>query len=386
VTAVERVRVGEVLSLERREVPIDPEHEYQLVGVYSFGKGIFHRDPKPGAELGDYRFFRIEPGDLVLSNIQAWEGAIAFATAADDGTIGTHRFLSYVAVDDRIDTNWARWFFLSEPGMEGIRRAAPGTAVRNRTLAVKRFEDLMIPLPPIDVQRRVATRLDRVTEVAARLSARIARAEALTRAIQVSLASGGGDSLDGWAETRLGDVLALSDAQITVEADAEYRIAGVYSFGRGLIDRGLIAGSETSYKTLTRLNDGDIIVSKLNGWEGAVAIIDERYQDAYVSGEFPTFVVDRSRMLPGFFRGVARSPAFWDVLNHAVRGSMVRRRRISATDFMRATIPLPSLETQARISRAIDELDHAREKSSRSAARVDALTQAVLNREFGTVA
>jgi type I restriction enzyme, S subunit len=322
----------------------------------------------------------------VLSNIQAWEGAIAFATAADDGTIGTHRFLSYVAVDDRIDTNWARWFFLSEPGMEGIRRAAPGTAVRNRTLAVKRFEDLMIPLPPIDVQRRVATRLDRVTEVAARLSARIARAEALTRAIQVSLASGGGDSLDGWAETRLGDVLALSDAQITVEADAEYRIAGVYSFGRGLIDRGLIAGSETSYKTLTRLNDGDIIVSKLNGWEGAVAIIDERYQDAYVSGEFPTFVVDRSRMLPGFFRGVARSPAFWDVLNHAVRGSMVRRRRISATDFMRATIPLPSLETQARISRAIDELDHAREKSSRSAARVDALTQAVLNREFGTVA
>jgi hypothetical protein len=69
-----------------------------------------------------------------------------------------------------------------------------------------------------------------------------------------------------------------------------------------------------------------------------------------------------------------------------VRGSMVRRRRIRATDFMRATIPLPSLETQARISRAIDELDHAREKSSRSAARVDALTQAVLNREFGTVA
>ena len=37
-------------------------------------------NPKPGSELGDYRFFEIEPGDLVLSNIQAWEGAIALAT------------------------------------------------------------------------------------------------------------------------------------------------------------------------------------------------------------------------------------------------------------------------------------------------------------------
>ena len=236
------------------------------------------------------------------------------------------------------------------------------------------------------MQRRVAERLDRVTEVAALLSTRIARADELARAIQVSLASRDRDSLDGWVQTKLGDMLEPSDGQINVEADAEYRIAGVYSFGRGLIDRGVISGSETSYKTLTRLNDGDIVVSKLNGWEGAVAVVTDQFSGAHVSGEFPTFVIDRAQMLPGFFRGVARSPAFWDVLNQAVRGSMVRRRRISATDFMRATIPLPSLETQARISRAIDELDRARDKSSRSAARVDALTQAVLNREFGTVA
>lgn len=165
-TAVERVRVGDVLSLERREVTIDPQVEYRLVGVYSFGKGIFHRYPKAGAELGDYRFFRIEPGDLVLSNIQAWEGAVGFATEVERGTVGTHRFLSYVAASDQIDTNWARWFFLSEPGMTLIRRAAPGTAVRNRTLAVKRFEDLVIPLPPIEQQLRAAMHLDALGEQA----------------------------------------------------------------------------------------------------------------------------------------------------------------------------------------------------------------------------
>lgn len=157
---VERVRVGDVLALRRREVAIDPEAEYRLIGIFSFGKGIFHRDPKPGAELGDYRFFAIQPGDLVLSNIQAWEGAIAYATEGDAGTIGTHRFLSYIPKDDRIDAAWARWFFLSEPGMELIRRAAPGTTVRNRTLAIERFEALEIPLPPMEDQHRVAAYLD----------------------------------------------------------------------------------------------------------------------------------------------------------------------------------------------------------------------------------
>ena len=60
---VDRVRVGDVLALQRRQVDLELEELYTLVGVYSFGKGIFHRDPKPGSEFGDYRFFSVVPGD-----------------------------------------------------------------------------------------------------------------------------------------------------------------------------------------------------------------------------------------------------------------------------------------------------------------------------------
>ena len=40
--------------------------------------------------------------------------------------------------------------FQSEPGLELIQKASPGSAGRNKTLAVRRFEDLVIPLPPIE--------------------------------------------------------------------------------------------------------------------------------------------------------------------------------------------------------------------------------------------
>ncbi|MGH9222842.1 MAG: restriction endonuclease subunit S [Acidimicrobiales bacterium] len=174
------MRVGDVLRIERRPVSVDPMQEYELVGVYSWGKGLFHREPKPGAELGNFRFFALNRGDLVLSNIQAWEGAIGVAQASDARAIGTHRFLTYVPVDGRIDSTWAKWFFLSKPGMALIRKSSPGTTMRNRTLAIDRFEALEIPLPPIEEQRDVAARLDHVEQCATLTAEQLDRADTVS--------------------------------------------------------------------------------------------------------------------------------------------------------------------------------------------------------------
>lgn len=149
-----RKRVGDVLRLERVPVAPDPTVEYTSIGIRSFGKGLFHYEPKPGDQLGSLRFFQVLPDRLVVSNIKGWEGAIAVSSHVDAGCVASNRFLSYRPVDDRIDVRWARWFFLSERGIELIQRASPGSADRNRTLAMDRFEALEIPLPPIEDQRR----------------------------------------------------------------------------------------------------------------------------------------------------------------------------------------------------------------------------------------
>ena len=147
------MQVGEVLRLERVPVEPDPMAEYVSIGIRSFGKGIFHYEPKLGAQLGSLRFFEVQPDRLIVSNIKGWEGAIAVSSAADTGHLASNRFLSYIPIEDRIDVRWARWYFLSESGIELIQRASPGSADRNRTLAIERFEALEIPLPPIEEQR-----------------------------------------------------------------------------------------------------------------------------------------------------------------------------------------------------------------------------------------
>src|SRR5690606_7675002 len=86
----------EPAPLVRRQVVIEPEASYPELGIRSFGKGAFHKPAVPGMELGNKRLFRIETGDLLFSNVFAWEGAIAIAGPADSGRFGSHRFMTCV--------------------------------------------------------------------------------------------------------------------------------------------------------------------------------------------------------------------------------------------------------------------------------------------------
>ncbi|MFF5431074.1 restriction endonuclease subunit S [Streptomyces griseofuscus] len=156
-----QVPVGTVASLQRRPVTVTPGTYYQQIGVRSFGKGIFHKEDVTADELGNKKVFEIHPGELVLSNVFAWEGAIALAGPDEEGMIGSHRFMTYAPIDDQADMGYLRYFFLSGDGLSLIQKASPGAAGRNRTLGIKAFEKTPVPLPPdVDDQRRIAKQLD----------------------------------------------------------------------------------------------------------------------------------------------------------------------------------------------------------------------------------
>jgi type I restriction enzyme S subunit len=387
--AIERVRVGEVLALQRREVTIDPTKDYRLIGIFSFGKGIFHRSPVAGAELGDYRFFAVKPGDLVLSNIQAWEGAIARATKVDAGTIGTHRFLTYVPVAGRIDTNWARWFLLSEPGMALIRRAAPGSTMRNRTLSMDRFEALEIPLPPIAQQRRVAGRLNKASSTADFVMSLGERTTKLASALRSSL-TGGGSSQRGhragtWRRVALRDALQIHCHEVKVDARYDYAIAGVYSFGRGLFARAELNGSQTSYKVLHQLRAGQLVMSRLKAWEGALALVSPQFDGWFLSPEFPTFDIDTEQLNPMFLSTLLTSEYFWARLKDSSKGIGARKERVSAAGLLEQVIEVPTIDEQRKIAQDLESIATIEENAAARLARVSALLPSIMNREFTCV-
>jgi len=148
-----RRAMAEVAPLVRREVKIAMDGSYPELGIRSFGKGTFHKPALSGGEVGTKRLYRIEPGDLLFSNVFAWEGAIAIAKPEDAGRFGSHRFMTCRADTGQVSAEFLRYYFLSAEGLQAIGNASPGGAGRNRTLGQGKLMSIPVPIPPLPVQQ-----------------------------------------------------------------------------------------------------------------------------------------------------------------------------------------------------------------------------------------
>lgn len=382
--------LGEILLLDREEVAVEFSGHYCTVGLRSFGRGLFIRPTVDGALSSYSSLYRLREGQVVFSRLFAWEGAVAVVPPEFDGWLVSPEFPTFTVDRERADLRYLAHVLCSERFREELRGATRGLGQRRQRVHVDDFLSLAVPLPSITEQGRIGRAVDEVHSVTGRVDNLSKRAALLSSAITVACSSRP-DLSDqerlqrGWRPVKLDEIFDVSDRQTDVTLEGTYRVAGIYSFGKGLIDRGQIRGSETSYKTMTMLDEGDVVISKLNGWEGAIAVVSDRFAGYCVSPEYPVFKGDSASMPPGFFAAIARSAWFWEALNANARGSMVRRRRISGAEFLATQIWLPPLGVQGRVARMLDLMDKASERRAVMQARVDALVPAALNEAFASL-
>ncbi len=145
--------MAEVAPVVKRPVDIDLEKTYHEVGARSFGKGLFAKPAFDGAEATWQKPVWIELGDLVFSNIKAWEGAIAVVEPAYANCIASHRYITCVPDRRLASADFLRYYFLTDEGMERIGHASPGTADRNRTLSMSNLMAIQVPVPSLEIQQ-----------------------------------------------------------------------------------------------------------------------------------------------------------------------------------------------------------------------------------------
>ena len=109
--------MAEVAPLVRRPVDVQPDRSYPELGVRSFGRGAFHKPALEGMEVGSKKLFRIRNGDLLFNIVFAWEGAVAIAREADNGRVGSHRFLTCLPDPDAATNEFLRFYFLTPEGL-----------------------------------------------------------------------------------------------------------------------------------------------------------------------------------------------------------------------------------------------------------------------------
>ena len=151
----QQLRLGVVADRVERPINNLDNEIYTPIGLFNWGRGIFHKPPTKSTELGDSSFFLIKEGDLVLSGQFAWEGAVALAGQEDTGCVASHRYPILRGKNGIVESAYLFSFFRTGMGHVLLDHHSRGAAGRNRPLNASNLMKEKIPIPPSHVQQGI---------------------------------------------------------------------------------------------------------------------------------------------------------------------------------------------------------------------------------------
>lgn len=369
------VSLGEILTRSNESAVIEPSKEYHEVTIRLWGKGIISRGKIRGAEIGGARSI-VRHGQLILSKIDARNGAIGLVPPELDSALVSNDFPSYnFRPDAPCLPEYIGWLVKSAPFIALCQVASEGTTNRVR-IREDRFLEQQITLPPISEQAATVAKLNLLADKTRQLNERLA-------AIEADAANLLRTFVFGCTERRLlADLVRQKSPDITVNPSQTYQFAGVYSFGRGVFKSACKTGSEFAYPRLSTVNKGNFIYPKLMAWEGALGVVPEECDGMVVSPEFPVFEVNQDLVIPEVLDIYFKTPTVWQALAEISGGTNMRRRRLQPSAFLAHRIPVPSPTIQKAIRSLHQKLQEVRARNSQISAANDALIPATLERVF----
>ncbi len=115
---------------------------------------------------------------------------------------------------------------------------------------------------------------------------------------------------------------------------------------------------------------GDVLFSKIDVRNGAIAIVPPSFSQVVVTSEYPTFEPDTKQADPRYLALLLRSPNFLHLLKGAASGTS-GRKRVNAEDFCGLEIPMPGILEQTALLDSFEKTIAASLKKEQEADRVE---------------
>jgi type I restriction enzyme S subunit len=162
-------------------------------------------------------------------------------------------------------------------------------------------------------------------------------------------------SSNGWQMVPLEELLSRNEKTVSLLPDQRYQEVTIRLWGKGVVLRGVVNGAGIAADRRFEVSTGQFIVSRIDARNGAMGIVPPELDNAIVTNDFPSFNVNRDRIIPEFLGWLCRTAGFVDQCRTGSEGT-TNRVRLKEDRFLGLTIPLPPLEEQRRIVARIDRL------------------------------
>lgn len=383
------VPLGDVLT-ERKEVPSSVDIEtgtIRIVSKIGFNEGKIELRSGFETKTG---MILIQPGDIVVSGINAAKGAIAIYDEENTEPIAaTIHYGAYIPSKGRVDIRFLWWLLRSRTFRDILTEYVPGGI--KTELKAKRLLPIPVPLPPLSEQKRITARIE---ELSVKIEeARGLRRQAIKEAeVQVPSAL---SALQIVIDGRLEDVL-LDRPRNGWSSRCDNAENGI-----PILSLGAVTGfryRENEFKRTSQptdksahywLKEGDLLITRSNTPElvGHVAIYNGKpspciYPDLMMRLDVDGLKADRRFV----HKWIGSTPAR-DYIRSKAKGTSPTMKKISQGIVM--DIPFPSrlsLPEQRRIVAYLDgfqaKVDALKRLQSETASELNAMLPSVLDRAF----
>lgn len=378
-----RVKIGDVLVQVSRREAVDPRISYRLLGVRWYGEGLFKKDLRSGLEIKASHLYRVEEGDFVYSRLFAWKGSFAVASAGEHGSHVSNEFPSFRVDAYRCDANFLAWYFRQEHAWNDALGLSSGvTSTSRNRLSESKFLAMPVPLPPLAEQQEVVSRLDSLANHLRQVAEHLDEIELDTKRL---LAVRFHKAVEGAPYRPMAEVAPVVRRSVTIDSATRYREVGARSFGKGLFLKPDFFGAEATWEKPVWVEQGDLVLSNIKAWEGAIAVAGPKHDRCIASHRYITCVPRYDVATSGFLGYYFLTQDGLDKIGVASPGTADRNRTLSLSNLGKIDVPVPMLSKQ----QAFDALQAkvADVAAQRAAVRqvTAALIPAMLGRVFGSL-
>lgn len=392
-----RVPLREVLHLDLDRVLIDAATSYRMVGVLSFGRGLFEREAIEQGKTSYRFFYRLNRDHVVMSQLFGWEGALALSSEKFAGKFLSPQFPTFLCNPNRLDREYLGWLMRRPTFWADLGKRASGMGDRRRTLTPQALLACEIPLPPLPEQRRVVARIEELAANVQHAQVLRARSDVEAAALlsaQISALFHGDRywrQVKDAVEERTGAVRSGPfGSQLLHE---EFTQSGVAAIGtrdvqvnRFDLQSGWFVNLE-KFETLRRYQvfPGDLLCTIVGGSIGRFCVVPDDVPLAFTTKHVQALTLAPDKADSTFaalmlnFHKRCRETLFAQVEGSA-------QPSLNAAKVLATALPLPPILEQHRmvawLKRLQAESETLRILAAKTAAQLDALLPAILDRAF----
>ncbi|MCJ2042528.1 restriction endonuclease subunit S [Methylobacterium sp. J-059] len=273
----------------------------------------------------------------------------------------------------------AYWLEFSRDHLIALASGATFKEINKSTL-----RKLLIPLPPLEEQRRIVGLLDRAVEIRRRAHAARAKVRAIVHALFLDVFGNPASNPKGWPIVELGKVIASITGGKNIEAGSgisKYRIMKVSAVTSGVFKPHEAKPAPDNHVPAEHhhVREGDFLFSRANTSDlvGAVAIVDNVPNDLLLPDKIWRIEWVAGKMRPEYAYYLLRSDEIKRVFAIIGSGTSSSMKNISQAKLVRVQIALPPIAIQRAFADQARHLEATARALDAAAIKAEAMASAL---------